>query len=86
MVSDEVAAMTFSVFRAPLGAIVTWPPANYEDPETRRWYVPYAVVLQTLSTITVAVRLWTRFGLRKGGFGSDDYMITIGWVSRERRL
>ena len=77
---NSISDMTFSVYRAPVSAIISWPPADYDDPETRRWYIPYAAVLQTLSTLTVAIRLWTRFGLHKGGFGADDYMIIVGWV------
>jgi len=72
--------VTFTAYDIPLSAVLKWPPANFTHPETRHWFVPFAAVLQGLSTLVIGARLWTRLGKRAGGFGLDDALIIISWV------
>lgn len=56
----------------PLWQIETWPAANYVDPIRRTWLVPFCMVLQVISTILIALRLWLRGTKQAGMLGLDD--------------
>lgn len=73
--------ITFTAYNVPLSAIMLWPPGNFTHPVTRHWFIPYAAVLQGLTTVVIVARLWTRYGKRAGGFGLDDVLIFFSFVS-----
>ena len=72
--------LKFSLYRVPLSTVLEWPQANTIDPESRHWFIPYASVLEILSTLVLAARLWTRVGRTGGGLGRDDILIVLAWV------
>ena len=71
---------TFTIYRIPFSIVAEWPSPNTVDPERRHWFIPYASVLEVVSTLVLAVRLWTRGGKRGGGLGPDDLLIILAWV------
>jgi hypothetical protein len=67
----------------PADIIASWPKPNYVDPVTRgpTIFVVNGTFL-CLATIAVAIRLYTRIGIRKW-FGADDALIVFAYVSGE---
>lgn len=64
----------------PPDVVSSWPAPNYTDPETRgNALLICNVIFQTLATIAVAGRLYSRFV--KKWFGIDDAMIILAYVS-----
>lgn len=53
--------------------VASWPPPNYENPETRDWFPIYAGILYGVTTVVTGARLWLRaYKKQAGGFGIDD--------------
>lgn len=71
---------TFTAYKIPLSAIITWPASNLEDPERRFWVVPYAFCLQVLTSAALSGRIWARLTRQAGSFGADDALILAAWV------
>ena len=45
--------------------------------EERNWMLPYGAVLATISTIVIALRLYSRI---RGQLGLDDFFIVLAWM------
>jgi hypothetical protein len=71
---------TFTAYKISLATVAKWPPANYTNPDRRRWLSPYVVSLQALATLVVAARVWTRMNKKAGGLGWDDAFIVLSCV------
>lgn len=58
--------------------IASWPPPNYDNPETRGWYPIYAGILYGITTAVAGARLWLRaYKKQAGGLGVDDVAPTL---------
>lgn len=65
----------------PLSVIVTWPPANYDDPVTRgHALLVLMIFFSVLVVISCAGRFYSRIYI-KHWFGWDDGFIIIALVS-----
>jgi hypothetical protein len=63
--------------------VASWPPANYVDPPSRGdGLVIASAVFGSLTTIAMAMRIYTRFAITRT-FGIDDILIVIAYVSRQ---
>lgn len=69
-----------TAYKIPISVIATWPAPNYVNPVTRHWITPYAIVLQSITTLLVAARLWSRWNNTAGKFAVDDILIVPAWV------
>jgi len=58
-----------------------WPSPNYVNPQRRIWVAPFGITLVCITTLVVAVRLYARITRMAGGFGLDDGLIIIAWVT-----
>lgn len=64
----------------PASVVASWPEPNYTDPVTRgNALLIVNVIFQTLATIAVVGRLYSRYV--KKWFGIDDGMIIMAYVS-----
>jgi hypothetical protein len=45
--------------------------------EERNWMLPYGAVLASISTIVIALRLYSRI---PGTLGLDDFFIVLAWI------
>lgn len=65
----------------PISVILTWPAPNYVNPEEHdRWLIPLVFVIQSLTILFVAGRLYTRVVLTRN-VGYDDYTAIVALVS-----
>ncbi|WPG97432.1 Hypothetical protein R9X50_00020700 [Acrodontium crateriforme] len=58
----------------------SWPKPNYINPVTRRWLIPFVIVLQVLSTLVVGTRLYLRARKQAGSLGLDDAVLVPAWM------
>jgi hypothetical protein len=66
--------------RPPLEVIVSWPPANLVNPETRGTVTSLiAGVLSPFTFFIVFARLWVRFRLQRNA-GWDDWLMVAALV------
>lgn len=65
----------------PPEVIAAWPEPNYVDPE-RRGHVNtiVQVILVTIVTAFVAIRIYARLIITRARIGLDDIIIVISWV------
>lgn len=64
----------------PPSVVATWPAPNYVDPVTRgNALLIVNVVFQSMATIAVAGRLYSRLCVRRW-FGIDDAMMVCAYV------
>ncbi|KAH9826755.1 hypothetical protein Tdes44962_MAKER03298 [Teratosphaeria destructans] len=64
----------------PASVIAAWPKPNY-DAKGRTWIVPYAVVLEVITTAMVATRLWLRAVNHAGPLGLDDLLLVPAYLA-----
>ncbi|MBE7182582.1 MAG: hypothetical protein INR71_15485 [Terriglobus roseus] len=69
-----------AIKQIPLSVLLSFPPPNYEDPETHGdGLVIVNSIFIALVTICVALRLYTRLFIKRW-FGIDDWFIILAWI------
>ncbi|KAF2672564.1 hypothetical protein BT63DRAFT_130797 [Microthyrium microscopicum] len=70
----------FTSYFIPLSIVGKWPPPSGANAERRTWYVPYAIFLQVIAALCVAIRFYATYTKRIRAFGIDDVLIIGGMV------
>jgi hypothetical protein len=73
-----------TIHNVPPEVKAKWPELNSVDPIRRTWLPQYAISLQAIAMVIIAVRLWSRFKHVSGGLGIDDALITAALVRLSR--
>lgn len=64
----------------PADVLLSWPAANYENPETRGWEAPIILIIMLVATTIIYVaRMWARLVVAKN-HGWDDVMMTLSML------
>ena len=64
----------------PASVLATWPAPNYKA-TGRTWIVPYAIVLEVITTVMVGTRLWLRAMNHAGPLGLDDLLLVLAYLA-----
>ena len=78
---DRAKAVLMTAYAITPEEISQWPAPNYVDPEKRIWVAPFGITLLCIATLVIAVRLYARITRMAGGFGLDDSLIILAWVT-----
>jgi hypothetical protein len=55
-------------------------PMDYTNHERRTWIPAYAITIEIVTTLLLAIRLLSRVNKTGGRLGLDDVFITIAWA------
>lgn len=84
IVDDRTIWIMSGTIRVPvelLSGIAEWPTPNYVDPVRRTWLPAFMLVWLLAATMLLGGRFYLRARKLAGGFGFDDLLIGLGWVS-----